>query len=205
MKISGNTASTILMSIGVFMIAARSYARLTDGPRIDELIAHADVVCAGRITGYESVTVSGKDGGGSSTWLAARFAVDHRIKGSFLTNSVVILMNRFEQPETARDVLAQLGAEKRISRSLVFLKTTDMKASQFRLVDDMNGMIEVGLDVPLIEGNAGYEERIEAEMVQGQKQLCPGKQEQIKAMSEKGHSGAYAVTNKQEEVRKSEQ
>jgi pimeloyl-ACP methyl ester carboxylesterase len=201
MKLSGNTASIILMSIGVFMIAARSYARLGDGPRIDELIAHADVVCAGRITGYESVTVAGQDGGSSSTWLAARFAVDHRIKGSILTNSLVILMNRLERPEAARDVLAQLGAEKRTSRFLVFLKTTDMKASQFKLVDDMNGMIEVALNAPLVEGNAGTEERIEAEMAQGQKQLGPGKQEQIKAMSEKWHRGTRAVTNRQEDVR----
>ena len=203
MQISSNLASAILISIGVFIMSSPSHARLGEGPRIDELTASADVVCAGRIVGYETVDVTGENNGNHSMWLAARFAADHKIKGSFPTNDLMILMNKLKEPERAKDILAQLGGEKRISRFLVFLKATDIKKSQFKLVDDMNGMIQVSSITPPIEEEAGTEKRIEVEMAQGLKQLGPAQQEQIRTMSERWQGGKHAVTNKQKKIRDS--
>lgn len=180
------------LALTCFLIVSSAHARLGDGPGIDDLIAHADVVCAGRIDGYETVTVTGDS---NSTWLAIRFVVDHRIKGSYPTNILMILMSKLEQPERAKDILAQLGEEKRGFRFLAFLKATDIKMSQFKLVDDMDGMIRVGPNAPSIESEAGTEMRIEVEMVNGLKQLDKAHQEQIRTMSERWQREQVAVTN----------
>jgi hypothetical protein len=188
------------LALACLLIVSSAHARLGDGPGIDDLITHADVVCAGRIAGYETVTVTGDS---NSMWLAIRFIVDHEIKGSSPTNALMILMSRLEQPTRAKDILAQLGEEKKGFRFLAFLKTTDIKRSQFKLADDMDGMIRVGPIAPSIESETEPERRIQIEMTQGLKQLDAAHQEQIRTMSDRWQRGKYTVTNKQEEVKDS--
>lgn len=187
-------------ALASFLIVSSAYARLGDGPGIDDLIARADVVCAGRIAGYETVTVTGDS---DSMWLAIRFIVDHEIQGSSPTNALMILMSKLEQPERAKDILAQLGEEKKGFRFLAFLKATDIKRSQFKLVDDMDGMIRVGPTAPSIDGEAGTEKRIEVEIAEGLKQLDAAHREQMQTMSSRWQNEKQAATNKQEEVRDS--
>lgn len=180
------------LALTCFLIVSTAHARLGDGPGIDDLIANADVVCAGRIDGYEAVTVTGDS---NSTWLAIRFVVDHKIKGSFPTNTLLILMSKLEQPERAKGILAQLGEEKKGFRFLAFLKATDINMSQFKLVNEMDGMIRVGPIAPSIENEAGSKMRIEVEMFHGLQQLDKAHQEQIRTMSERWQREQLAVTN----------
>ncbi len=192
----------LALVLACFLITSSAHARLGDGPGIDDLIAHADIVCAGRIAGYKTVTATVDN---NSMWLAIRFIADHEIKGSCPTNSLMILMSKLEHPERAKDILAQLGDEKKGFRFLAFFKATDIKRSQVKFVDNMNGMMQISSIKPPIEVEAGTEKRIEIEMVQGMKHLDTAHQTQIRVMWEKWQKRKHTITNKQEEVRNSSQ
>ena len=184
--------------LAVLLTTSLSHARLGDGPGIDVLIARSDVVCAGKISNYDIVPVSSNH---TSMWLVAKFKVDHKIKGAFLTNVLTIVIAQLEQPENAKSIIDHLASQTESPRCLIFLKDFNGNMLQFELVDNMNGIIQVNSTAPNIQKQRGVEDRIELELVHALRHLDSQHQEPIKSVADSWLKARHSNTNVQHEVK----
>ena len=168
-----------VLGFAIVSLASSVGARLGDGPRVDEMLAQSALVCAGKVTSYESVSLSADD---STTWLAAKLDVDRWVKGHLATNSVMIVMGRIDAPERTREILAQLRSQSRPVRVLVFLSAANTNMTRFKLIDEMNAMIQVGNSAPVGVANATADELIRGELEAGLRESLPSQQAQIRTV-----------------------
>jgi hypothetical protein len=155
-----------LFSLVWCWFACCAHARLGDGPLVDELLRESGAVYAGHFTGYDFATV-----GQTSVWLVAEFTVDHAIKGNIATNKIDIVGYRLEKAGITNEIRRLLSPIKKFPRCLVFVRKINEKTLQYKMTDEINGLLPAYESKPFVQVSAGTEERLSVELSRAQDEL----------------------------------
>lgn len=136
-------------SIPVVLADIRSRNGLT------QLISESPLICAGEIESYRIEPKADKEGG---AWEAARFALDHPIKGHLVSNNVDILIC----PTTAT-ALPQTQVHPKRERWLLFLKPTPR--GMYELAGNGDGVVWVGKHPASVNDDMTVEQHVEVELL----------------------------------------
>jgi len=160
------------------LLTCYAHARLGDGLLVGEMFHFSDVVCAGRVTGYDFATL-----GQTSVWVVVEFTLDHAIKGNAATNIIGIMGYQLDGAVSTNEISRLLRQMKRTPRCLVFLRDVNVKERQYKLTDDLNGMLPACDKKPTFQESADEKARLSVELNRAYNELAVGERELLEIVA----------------------
>lgn len=157
MKTMSKNRLGVLVSVGVLCAAVGNAEICSQG--VMHFIAQSSTICAGTLTSFQIQKLAG---GSTNSWLLAEIAVDHKIKGFFESDKVMVQIS--EVPLDFSQSLDPKNYDNK--RWLFFLKPVEQCTNIYRLVHNPDSMIPVSCQhKSVIEVSADVDSAVENEFL----------------------------------------
>ena len=118
-----------------------------DSSKLQQLIADADLICAGIINKYKIVSRKTSKAESMDNWITAEFLSDHVIVGQVPRKGIDILLQKVGVSESKLPA-GLLNSYIDNKRRLVFLRFADDDNLFYKLLNESHGMVLVGIHRP---------------------------------------------------------